>query len=351
MTTDQTSAQGEQKPADASLKKPSGEPAKKKQPATASHAAKTNKKKDSLVKVIVVEDIGKWISPTSAQIFFIDEQATFPAIDFEIDTAEPGPYEWSWKIVWPAAVSGLRESAKRGKILKTFKREGKFQQTEKCWHADLGEIIGGTLTVLVVAGNESYKRSVYIRAKNPSEAQVKDLLTTIDNVKGFEKLLAQESKFKNFINSDHQPVVAFDGGYGLTQMTTPAPTFTQVWNWKENIQGGASLYKSKQVTAKNYLSKNHRSYTDEQLKLETWSRWNGGPYHAWDEERNIWIRNPSIMADSATGNIGWDMTREENKGKTEVELHARDKDEYKAPPATRLWKYSGVCYADHLNNE
>ena len=45
------------------------------------------------------------------------------------------------------------------------------------------------------------------------------------------------------------------------------------------------------------------------------------------------------------------MTLEENKGKTEAELHERDKEEYKKPPAERLWKYSGVCYADHLNNE
>lgn len=320
-------------------------------PTTSTHAAKTNKKKDSLVKVIVLEDLGKWISPPSAQIFLIDEKAVFPLINFEIDTTESGPYEWSWKMVWPAAVSGLKESIKRGKILKTFAKEKSFSRSETSWKVDLGEVIGGTLTVKVIAGKKIFKRSIYIRAKNPVEADVKIFLATIDNVKGFEKLLAQESKFKNFINADNQPVVAFDGGYGLTQMTTPAPTFVQVWNWKENIKGGASLYRSKQLTAKTYLSKDNRTYTEEQLKLETWSRWNGGPYHVWDEKEKLWIRNPNILADSTTGNIGWDMTTDENKGKTESELHERDKDEYKKPPAKRLWKYSGVCYADHLKNE
>jgi hypothetical protein len=351
MTNDQALIKKNQGRVNGRKRKQAAGSTEKKRPTTSGHAGKTNKEKNSLVKVIVLEDVGKWVTPNSAQIFFIDEQASFPAIDFEINTMQPGPYQWSWKIVWPAAVSGLKESSKRGKILKTFSKEGKFEKNEKCWHVDLGDVVGGTLTVTVVAEKETFKRSVYIRAKNPSETQVKNLLTTIENVKGFEKLLAQESKFKNFINADNEPVVAFDGGYGLTQMTTPAPTFVQVWNWKENIQGGASLYKSKQVTAKNYLSKDHRTYTDEQLKLETWSRWNGGAYHVWDEAKRVWTRNTTIMADSATGNIGWDMTKDENKGKTEAELHKRDKDEYKAPPATRLWKYSGVCYADHLNNE
>lgn len=72
-----------------------------------------------------------------------------------------------------------------------------------------------------------------------------------------------------------------------------------------------------------------------------------------DESKKVWIRNADILADTATGNIGWDMTKEENIGKTESELHERDKDEYKKPPpkAERLWKYSGVCYADHVNSQ
>lgn len=316
--------------------------------------ARTNKKKDSLVKTIVLEDTGKWIQPSSGEIFFIDEDAKFPSIIFEIETNEQGPYEWTWNLSWPAAVSGLKESTKRGKILKTFSfsEKNNFKQDTKKWLANFsGKIMGGTLTVQVKAGSELFKRSIYIRGKNPGEQRIKNFLATIDDVKGFEKLLEQESKFKNFINSDNQPVVAFDGGYGLTQMTNPAPNFMQVWNWKENVKGGTNLYKQKQRNAKEHLSKHKRTYTDDQLKLETWSLWNGGNYHIWDEINHVWIRNPNMLSDTQTGNIGWNMSNEKNKGKTETELHKRDKDEYKNPPkkANRLWDYSGVFYADHLN--
>jgi type VI secretion system secreted protein VgrG len=158
---------------------------------------------------------------------------------------------------------------------------------------------------------------------------------------------------KHFIDADNMPIVAFDGGYGLTQMTAPAPTYEQVWNWKENIKGGTALYKTKQKDAKTYLSQNKRTYTDDQLKLETWSRWNGGSYHVWDDKGNAWVRNNDIVCDPVTGNIGWDMSLADNKDKTVEELHKRDAKSYKTPKskaATNQWKYTGICYADHLNN-
>jgi hypothetical protein len=203
----------------------------------------------------------------------------------------------------------------------------------------------------VKAGNELFKRSVYILGKNPGENRVKELLATIDDVKGFDKLVAQESKFKNFINADGKPIVAFDNGYGLTQMTNPAPSFEQCWNWKENVKGGSSLYKVKQRVAKEYLSQHKRKYTDEQLKLETWSLWNGGNYHIWDSTNNIWRRKPNMLCDSETGNIGWNMSKSDNKDKSEDELHERDKEQYKKPPPkkNRKWDYTGVCYAEHVD--
>lgn len=70
------------------------------------------------------------------------------------------------------------------------------------------------------------------------------------------------------------------------------------------------------------------------------------------KKSNSWVRNGDITCDSKTGNIGWDMTRDVNSGKTEDELHKRDKDEYKNPPTSkdRKWKYTGVCYADHVES-
>jgi len=62
-----------------------------------------------------------------------------------------------------------------------------------------------------------------------------------------------------------------------------------------------------------------------------------------------WVRKASILCDTATGNIGWDMTKPENKDKTEAALRARDKGNYSAgrkPEST--WGYFGVCYADRI---
>lgn len=315
--------------------------------------SKTNSKKDSLVKTVVLEDLGKWISPASGAKFHIDEDAQFPEIVFEIETDFQGPIVWNWSIVWAAAVSGLRESTKRGKVLKTFTAKGSVTSNEKRWTADLSkQVVGGLLTVKAEAGTSVFKRSVHILAKNPTKEKVTAFLATMDSVTGFDVILEQESKFKNFINADELPVVSFDSGYGMTQMTNPAPTYEQVWSWKENIKVGAKLYQQKQREAKAHLSQQKRTYTDEQLKLETWTRWNGGVYHVWDAEAKQWKRDPKWLCDSATGNIGWNMTKAENKDESEKTLHDRDSGEYAKPPkkSERSWDYSGVCYADHLNH-
>ena len=135
----------------------------------------------------------------------------------------------------------------------------------------------------------------------------------------------------------------------MCQLTTPTPTFDQVWNWKLNIDGGLTLFGAKHMAAITYLSQSSRTYTGDQLKYETVCRWNGGNYHEWDTKTGVWVRKPNILCDSNTGNMGWDLNDSENKGKTEAELHKRDKDSYsKAPQPGSHWKYFGVCYADKV---
>lgn len=59
-----------------------------------------------------------------------------------------------------------------------------------------------------------------------------------------------------------------------------------------------------------------------------------------------------ILGDSQTANIGWDLSKKENKGKSEKELHSRDKDEYSRPPTKdSLWRYSGIAYADQIKKD
>ena len=314
---------------------------------------RANKTPKSLVKVVVNDDTGKWVSPATGAAFEIDAEAAFPRIDFEIETNQPAPYKWSWTISWDAKTSGLRESAKRGSLLKTFADKGSFESSDKKWTANLGKVLGGRLAVVVGAGTETFKRSVLIKGKNPTAASVRALLSSLPDCDGFDKLLEQETHYKHFIAADGQPVVAFDKGYGLTQMTHPAPTFEQTWNWRENVKAGVALYQQKQALAKAHLSQQGRTYTVEQLRLETWTRWNGGSYYVWDATGKAWKRNENLLCDTETGNIGWDMTMAENKGKTETELHDRDEASYANPKknkkAENKWRYTGVCYADHVN--
>lgn len=312
--------------------------------------AQTNSTKDSLVKVVIQEDSGKWKCPEAGEVFYIDEDANFPKIDFEVETESAQDLEWSYMLSWPAAVCGLREGKKRGKVLKTFSEGKSFRQDSARWTFDPGgQCVGGRLTVKVKIGTDLFTRSIQILGKNPGRDRILEHLSILD-AKGLDELFEKESGFKNFLDSDGQPIVSFDGGYGLAQMTMPAPSYVQVWNWKENVKAAIELFKEKHTEAKRYLSAGGKAFTEEQLQLEILSRWNGGKYHKWDAKKKMWIRDPEILSDTATGNIAWNMTLKENKGKTEAELHERDKDEYKNPPAKvdRLWHYSGITYADHI---
>ena len=48
--------------------------------------------------------------------------------------------------------------------------------------------------------------------------------------------------------------------------------------------------------------RNNRNYTQDKLRRETIRRWNGGSYHVWNGQ--AWVRNPNIVCDPQTGNIG-----------------------------------------------
>ncbi|WP_157201867.1 hypothetical protein [Massilia sp. Root335] len=313
--------------------------------------AKANETKGSLVKVVVKNSSGSWKSPAEGEKFYIDENGVFPRIFFQPEVDESQKCIWKWEIKWAAATSGLRESKKRGRTIKNWNQTGKEFEGITSWTADLnGLCLGGTLTVVVKSGTTTLRRSVQILGTNPTEDKIREYIATFDNIPGFDRLVDQESKFKQFISADHEPIVAFDGGYGLTQLTDPKPKYNEAWDWKANIRAGVTLYRTKRKEAEIYLKGGEkRTFTEEQLQLETWCRWNSGHYHEWDKENKKWIRNPAILSDNETANIGWDMTKEENKGKSEQELHKRDKDEYAKPPTKKsLWRYSGVVYADHV---
>lgn len=272
----------------------------------------------------------KFTKPHANDVFTITSTPAWPSVACSTDAT--GPHTWRWTVHWG-----------------THKQTGTAQTLGNTWDAQ--SVItnyGGTLTVHVTAGKQTASVTVKIHGTNPSAAEVKAYLATKAGSDGFDKLLEHESKFKNF-NAHSEPIKSFDNGYGMCQLTTPAPTFQQMWNWKSNVDGGLALFATKRASAIQYLSQSNRTYTADQLKYETVCRWNGGAYHVWDSKAGKWVRNPNILCDSATGNMGWDMTDSENKGKTEAELHKRDHASYSQPPAAGShWKYSGVCYADAI---
>ena len=320
------------------------------------NAASTNKKDGSVVKVVVKSsDAGEWVRPSTLEKFYIDEEAIFPDIVFEILTDAPPPYKWDWKISWDAHVSSLREKP-RGKKVASFTQQGKFTQAEKLWNANaINKIVGGRLSVTVQAGHEKFRRTVLVLGKQPSSQKIKAYLEARDST-ALEKLVAQESRFMHFINLDSEPVVAGDRGYGLTQLTKPVPSYSQIWSWKENLDAGIELIASKKHDAKVMLEAHgQNSYTQDMLDRETISRWNGGSYHEWNSSTQKWQRKKNISCDTQTGNIGWDTNVPVNQSKTEAELHTRDKDEYKKMKSgqtpTHPWTYTGVCYADHITHE
>lgn len=319
--------------------------------------AKSNATRKSLVKVVVQADKGKWISPEMGSTYHIDGDAILPNITFQAETDCKGPYKWNWKISWEAKASGLSESGRRGRRVGVFSDRGVVETADPKWRCDLdGKVLGGTLTVEMVAGDAVFLRTVYIKGSNPSREKLDAFVATLEEANGYEKILHHEAKGKQFINADREPVVAFDKGYGLAQLTKPAPTYQQAWNWKENIKAGLKLYQAKRKEARSYLrTRGVNSFTDQQLQLETFSRYNGGVYHKWNAEEKRWIRNPAILCDESAGNIGWNTSVGDNVGKAEVELHGRDVEEYgkgkSGQSKDHPWIYTGICYADYISGK
>lgn len=320
---------------------------KKKVLAKAKSAPKTDKVKDSLVKCEVKLESGEWVSPDSCKTFYIDEDANFPDITYEIKTEEPGPYEWSWQIKWtgmacPQAEGGRRFKQKIAAI--TFSEKGEFKSDSKQWKADLkGLVIGGDLTVKVKAGATTFIRKTFIRGKNPTKDKVDEYLDATWKDKNdlalIKKVFHQESRYRQFY-SDGAPLVSFDNGYGIGQITLPAPTIIQAWSWKEHVKVIMNVFlPDKRSRAKKYLSQSGQtpnSYTQEQYDIETMAFYNGaGRFYEWDASTKKWIENDGAICDPSS-NRSWDKAKNPNMSLQEL-LKSNVKP-----------KYTGHCYAKHI---
>ncbi len=283
---------------------------------------------------VVAKTSLKILVPALHAKFYISKGAEWPSIVFQTDAAlTPGQQiTWQWSIQWL-----------------NFSKQGVVKTSDSFWDAKtVIDNLGGTLTVHAT-GPTGLKAvtAVQVLGVQPDANNITAYLCGKPNSAGFDKILNHETHLKHF-DSMGYPKKSFDGGFGIAQLTTPTPDYAHIWNWKLNIDAGLILFAQKRTMAIAYLSQSGRSYSDNQLLRETVCRWNGGSYHIWDAKAG-WVRNPMVLCDSRTGNIGWDTTDPTNKGKSEAELHARDASAYRhAPGADAAWSYFGVCYADAI---
>lgn len=267
-------------------------------------------------------------SPATNAVFPIGSDTTPPRITFTTDAT--GLHNWDWSIVW-----------------RTWRRSGQVRTEGNTLVLDtILANLGGTLTVRVRAGVAQAHIVVKVTGTNPSATELSTYLSSRPGSGGFDAIIEHETHGRQF-DRHGDPVRSFDGGYGMCQLTTPAPSLEQCWNWKLNVDGGLALFAQKRNAAIAYLSQSNRTYTDSQLQHEAVARWNGGGYHRF--VGSAWVRNPDILCDPATGNIGWDMTDPDNAGQTLEQLRTRDSASYRGGRhAGDHWRYSGVCYADAL---
>lgn len=312
--------------------------------ATSKSAGRTDGIKNSLIKCEVSTEKGEWKSPPSCSKIYINEDAEIEKTIFEIITDQPAPYSWEWEIKWvvqscPQAKNKNRFPPKKEK---TYREGGKFESTSPQWECNLnGKIIGGDLTVKVKAGNSEFIRKVFIRGKEPGEAKINAYIETKNNKTAAniaKKIFKQESNFKHFY-TDEIPLVSFDNGYGLGQATSPPPSYEQAWDWKKHTDYIIDeIIQTKLASAKKYLGAHE--YTNEHLETETLVAYNGANHHyyIWGGDEKIWIINPNILCDPSESNKGWNLTKQENTGKTIDELKTG-----KNKPI-----YTGKCYAEHI---
>lgn len=311
-------------------------------------AGKTDGIENSLLRCEVNANAGEWIKPNSCEKFHITADAKLPEISFEFKTDSPPPYILEWSIRWIVQSCPQKKNKPRykPKHAKTYTAHGNQNLTEKKWIANLNnQIIGGELTVNIKAGDDKFRRTVFILGTEPGKVLVSAYLDSTpdsDLAELVKKIFKQETNFTHYY-SDEMPLVSFDNGYGLGQATNPPPDYEQAWNWKKHTDGILSIVKSKRTLAKKYLSQNHSTYTQEQLDLETLAYYNGANYHyhTWDAKTQNWVVNTNIICEPKESNKGWDTAKEENKDKTLDELRKNKK----SKPI-----YTGRCYAEHIKN-
>lgn len=132
-----------------------------------------------------------------------------------------------------------------------------------------------------------------VRGINPSKSDVRSRLGLIEA----QVTAYRESRFRQFDVSE-LPVFGPPNGFGVMQLDNPPATARQIWDWKANVDAGKALFAVKASDARTYPMRVRQQFPDapdfttEQLKLETYQRYNGGAYWKWDDPHKVWVSSP-----------------------------------------------------------
>jgi len=199
--------------------------------------------------------VGLKVEPPGPK-FPIAEQCEMPKVTVtaELQNVTPGPkvqLQYQWKVTLSFNGQGCSNATQRVIKHDDITRTGATNKLQ----IPFTQVRGGSLTISVtvaVAGNSltASTKDLLVTGTNPS---VGALAGAAAPNQAFRKLIRVESGLRQF-QSDTCPLFSGDGfgGVGLCQLTSPAPTDDQIWNWKENVKGGWALYQQKEAVARAY---------------------------------------------------------------------------------------------------
>lgn len=222
----------------------------------------------------------KLVPPGAAGVVRIPPTGEPPPLVFSSSAA--GRHDWTWRLAW------------RGS-----ERHGSATTTGGRWNArDAIGTGGGDLDVTGRAGGGDAAATVTIRGHDPAATAIVAHLGARGGAAGFDRIVMHESRGRQF--DDHGlPLVSFDGGVGLCQLTHPPATDAQTWDWRANLDAGLALFAAKRALAERHLGQGGRAFSDEQAVREAVCLWNGGHYHVWSGA--AWMRPGNVVCDPAAG--------------------------------------------------
>ena len=134
------------------------------------------------------------------------------------------------------------------------------------WTVPFKQLFTGGKTVLIVnaitSDGKIYADTVYansIIGDNPSPAEVRNGLSLDEQVIVY---MESKPKWKQFnittidtYNVKGNPVYGPPHGFGLMQIDNPPASEEQLWNWKDNLNEGRSIFAQKKAGAAGYASR------------------------------------------------------------------------------------------------